>query len=91
MLTYKSTLVIVGSLLGAFFLSGCETVDTTRTLIKQKGATTADQGLIDAEWLVCNAASIGSVNRRYGQTIERADTYKDFCHGDGRANVVSPE
>ena len=82
---------VVGLLLGAISLGGCEAADTARALIKQKGAATADQGLTDAEWLLCNASSIGSVNRRYGQTVERADTYKDFCHGDGRANVVAPK
>ena len=75
----------------ALLLGGCATLDTARDVVKQKGAQAADQGLTDAEWLVCNAAPIGSVKRRYGQTVERADTYKDFCDGDGKANVVSPE
>ena len=59
--------------------------------MKVKGAEIADQALTDAEWAVCQAASVGSVKRRYGQTIKRADTYKDFCDGDGKANVIAPE
>ena len=83
--------LIVSLFLGALFLGGCAAIDTARDVIKLKGAEIADQVLTDAEWSVCQAASIGSIKRRYGQTVERADTYKDFCHGDGRANVVSPE
>ena len=81
--TIMRSLVIILVLL----LGGCETTDA----VKGKGATFADRGLTEAEWLVCNAASIGSVKRRYGQTVERANTYKAFCDGDGLANVIVPE
>ncbi len=72
----------------ALLLGGCA---TARDVAKQKGAQAADSALLDAEWLVCKATSIGAVKRRYGQTVESAETYRRFCDGDGKANVVSPE
>lgn len=84
-------LSVVGLLLGVISLGGCEAVDTAREVVKQKGAKIADGILTDAEWVLCKEASIGSIKRRYGKTVESANTYKDFCDGDGRANVVSPK
>ena len=81
---------MIGALAGAFFLAGCAAVDTARTVVKAKGASVADQTLVDAEWAVCSLAPIGAVKRRYGQTVGRAETYKEFCDGDGRANIVAP-
>ena len=75
----------------ALLLSSCATLDTARDVVKQKGAQAADTALLDAEWLVCKATPIGAVKRRYGQTMEAAETYRRFCDGDGKANVVSPE
>ncbi len=72
-------------------LAACSTLDTARDVVKQKGAQAADQGLTDAEWVVCKASPVGAVKRRYGLTVESAETYRRFCDGDGKANVVSPE
>ena len=67
-------------------LGACEYTDGA----KVKGAGLADKGLTEAEWLLCYAATIGSVKRRYGQTVERASTYKQFCDGSEAANVIVP-
>ena len=75
---WKSIILVLALLLGA-----CG-------VVKQKGAALADQGLSNAEWVVCKLTPIGAIKRRYGQTVERADTYKDFCDGDGQANVIAP-
>ena len=72
------------------FLASCETVDTARGVVKLKGAKLADDVLLDAEWLICKKASIGSIKRKYGQTVDRANTYNDFCDGDGDSDVVAP-
>lgn len=79
-----------GLLVLALLLGACTALDTARDVVKVKGAALADQGLTDAEWLVCNATPVGAIKRRYGQTVDRADTYKDFCDGDGQANVIAP-
>ncbi len=75
----------------ALLLGACSTLDTAWDVVKLKGAQAADQGLLDAEWLVCKATPIGAIKRRYGQTVEAAETYRRFCDGDGQANVVAPE
>ena len=72
------------------FLGACTEFTAVKKAVATKGAELSDDALVDAEWWVCYAASIGSVKRRYGATVERAETYKDFCHGDGDANVVKP-
>jgi len=72
------------------FLGACTEFTAVKKAVATKGAEFSDDALVDAEWWVCYAASIGSVKRRYGATVERAETYKDFCHGDGDADVVAP-
>ena len=71
-------------------LGACTSVQTVKDTIAVKGAQTSDQVLIDAEWWVCSAATVGAVKRRYGTTAERADLYREFCDGSGTANVVTP-
>ncbi len=73
----------------ALWLGACTGLDTTRSTIASKGAAAADQVLVDAEWTICYAATVGSIKRKYGQTIERAATYQRFCDGQG-ANVIAP-
>ncbi len=68
-------------------LSGCASYQAG---IAAKGAEVADELLTTAEWQVCYAASVGSIKRRYGMTVERANLYKEFCSGAGAANVVGP-
>ncbi len=82
---------MAGLLLAAMLLGGCETADTARDVLRVKGADAADKLLGDAWWTVCKASSIGAVERRYGKTVESAQTYHRFCHGDGEANVIAPE
>ncbi len=43
------------------------------------GAQAMDEGLANAEWFVCKAASVGSVQRRYGTSKSRADAWKELC------------
>ena len=79
----------IGALL--LILGACSTVDTVKTAIAVKGAELSAQALVDAEWWVCRAASVGSVKDRYGASLERADLYRNFCDGNGQANVIAPE
>ncbi len=75
----------------ALLLGACETADTARDVIRVKGAQTSDQTLTDALWVVCKASTIGAIERRYGMTVESAQMYHRFCHGDGEANVIAPQ
>ena len=74
---------VVGLLL---LLSACSAVNTIAT----KGAEISDTALTNAEWMMCKGASVGSVKRRYGVTLERANLYREFCDGSGEANVIAP-
>ncbi len=67
-------LLIVLPLLGAcgFTAEG----DLARAAVAAKGAEAYDAGLDNATWFICNAASIGAINRRFGGDPE---TYLAFC------------
>ena len=73
-------------LVGSLLLSGCATLDK----VAVGGAKVYDKALEAAEWQICYAASVGSVQRRWGQSKERADLYREFCHGDGEGNIIAP-
>ena len=61
-------------------------------LAKQRGAQFYDRALAESEWFICNAASIGSVKRRYGTDAERARTYNGLCSQAGAGLIiVAPE
>ena len=72
----------------ALLLTSCASIDTVKTAIAVKGAELSAQALVDAEWWVCRAASVGSVKDRYGQSQDRSDLYKEFCDGAAAANVI---
>jgi len=63
-------------------LTGCG-FTSEGTMIRDRaeelGAQAMDKGLSNAEWFICQAASIGSVRRRYGRVTETADAYRNLC------------
>lgn len=63
--------------------------DLARTAVSEGGAQAMDEGLVNAEWFICNAASIGAVKRRYGRTKEQADSYNALCGLEGDAAIVT--
>ena len=75
---------------GLLFLSGCASIDSVKKTIAMKGAEISDDALTDAVWWTCKGASIGSVQRRYGQTRDRAIMYREFCFGQDEVNIVGP-
>ncbi len=80
-------------LVAALALANCGLTpqgDFIRGLVEDKGAQVFDEGLSNAEWFVCEAASIGSVKRRYGTSSKRIDTYNDFC-AVPKGNVIQVE
>lgn len=79
--------VILVSLLA---ISGCASVDMVKQTVIAKAVKVSDKALNDAIWWTCKGASIGSVQRKYGMTADRADMYKEFCVGQGNANIVGP-
>ncbi len=84
-------IVIAAALL---FLAGCvsSTGNVLKGAVQMRGAMVADEGLASAKWYVCKGATVGSIKREYGRTMEDADTYRRFCEGSavGAANPVAP-
>ena len=74
-------------------LSGCGITregNILRAAAVQRGATAADEALANAEWLLCRAATVGSVVRRYGASTVKADAWRAICRTDPVADVVGP-
>ena len=72
-------------------LAGCGLTpegDAARAAIAEKGAQVYDEGLANAEWFLCNAASVGSVRRRYGTSADRAALYRSLCNQGTAGNVI---
>lgn len=61
--------------------------ETIRGAVSDKGARAMDEGLTNAEWFICQAASVGSVKRRYGSSPERSKAYLDLCNAGSAAMV----
>ena len=73
------------------FLAGCgftETGTAVRDFAKVEGAKAYDEGLANAELFICGAASIGSVQRRYGRSRDLAEAWQALCLGDPEAGLL---
>lgn len=73
-------LLIVLSLAGCGFTPQG---DLLRSAVKERGAEAFDAGLENAEWFLCQAASVGSVQRRYGGSADMANAYRVLCGRGG--------
>ncbi len=68
----------------ALFLGACGLTpqgDFVREAVKSYGAKASDAGLTNAEWVLCEAASVGSVKRRYGGG--KSGAYNELCDRNG--------
>ncbi len=75
----------------ALFLAGCGFTGpgtAIRDFAKVEGAKAYDEGLANAEFFVCWAASIGSVQRRYGRNRDLAEAWRALCLGDPEASLL---
>ena len=89
----RNDIMLLGGLLAAFLLAGCGLTpqgDFARRAVATEGARIMDAGLENAEWFLCNAASIASVKRRYGKDQDTADAYRKLCDGDGQVDLITP-
>ncbi len=76
--------------IAALLLAGCASFDVMAPKVADKGARVSDNALTAAEWAICNAASVGSVRRRYGATVEMADAWNELCSMDKGKIVQGP-
>lgn len=75
-------------ILAAALPAACGFTDTgtrVRDFVANEGAKAYDEGLANAEFFLCRAASVGSVQRRYGRTAETAEAWRVLCFGEGSA------
>lgn len=66
----------------ALALAGCGFTpqgDLARDIVREKGAQAYDEGLENSIWFLCNAASVGSIRRRFGASQESAAAYNALC------------
>ena len=78
---------IIGLML-VLLVAGCGQTafgDQVRDMVKSRGALVMDRGLTNSEWFMCEAASIGSIKRRYGGS--KAQTYKDLCAASSAEDI----
>ena len=81
--------IILTTIVGS--LSGC-LWDNARDTVIQTAREGYDRALVDAEFVICDAASIGSIKRRYGVSDERAKAWRDLCEQSGADKIlVGPE
>jgi hypothetical protein len=86
----KYFLVALGLAAG---LTGCGLTpqgDAFRQGIATYGAKAYDEGLDNAEWYMCSAASIGSIKRKYGTSQKMAEAYRALCGAGEDADVIGP-
>ena len=68
----RRLLPVLGVVLSGALLSGCAG-------IKDRGAEVYDRALEESEFVICRAASVGSVMRKYGGSPEMAAAWKTLC------------
>ena len=56
--------------------------DALRAALAGSAAQAMDEGLINAEFFVCKAASVGSIQRRYGQSEDLTNAWRTLCLPD---------
>lgn len=75
----------------AVALGGCGLTpygDAARNAVTDYGARVMDQALADAEFVICDGASVGSVRRRYGTSAERAKAWRELCRRDSEVEIL---
>ena len=77
-------------------VSGCGLTDkgnAFRNYFQEKAAIATTQMLDNSVWYTCEAASIGSIRKRFGSSQQTAFIYHNFClRGiNPNANIINPE
>lgn len=75
----RFAVILALALLAALGGTGCETMSPYVAAAKEKGAQAMDEALVEAEWTICQAASTGAVDRRYGQTPDLWRARQTIC------------
>jgi len=74
--------------------TGCALIpqaDAVSEFVKIEGARAYDEGLVNSEWFICRAASVGAVRRRYATSADKAEAWRALCLGDPEApDLITP-
>ena len=84
---------VIGVAAAVLILGACTYIpgySKIKPLVSVEAAKTADEALRNAEWVLCNASSIGSVNRRYGASKELSRAYQILCSTHGAVPLGNP-
>ncbi len=65
--------------------------NAARQGIRAGGAQVMDEGIKNAEWVLCKESSIGSIQRRYGVSKDKADAWRVICTTDSAVTVIGPD
>lgn len=75
-------------ILALLTLGACSLLGDAKQTLATKGAEFMDEGLNDAEWFMCYAASVGSVRRRYGKSVERSTAWRELCEPNPQPTAI---
>lgn len=81
------------SLALTLFLGGCgftQTGDLVRGAVDTYGAQAADELLVNTEFVICRAAPVGAVLRRYWRNAETAEAWKKICLDGAELELPAP-
>jgi len=62
-----------------YLITGCAQFDAASQAVLIKGAQINDRALESAETIICRAASVGSIQRKYGQDAEKSKAWRTLC------------
>jgi len=66
-------------LIVAFLMFGCAEYGAFKTGVATHGAAVADESLITARWMACEAATVGAVRRKYSGDPAGLAAWQAFC------------
>jgi hypothetical protein len=75
-------------LISIFTLTGCAEWGAVKSSIATHGARIADEELVTARWLTCEAATVGAVRRKYSGDPEGLAAWQGFCRLKAEAAAV---
>lgn len=71
--------ILASAIVAAISISGCAATHNIVTAAAASAANAEDIALIDIEYGLCNAISVGAWVRRYGQDQEKAAAWRTLC------------
>ena len=89
LIDWLAAVMAVVVLFGLFsLLAGCAEMNAFRAGIASHGATAMDQVMTDSKWAVCQAVSIGALERELGGDPERIAGWILFCNKKAKTSPL---